>query len=99
MDVTKGPHGPSGGLPPEGARAADRRSRFRARHWVRSVLGALGRLLGLGGLLAAAHPVAHAVDLPPDRAEAMFHLYDGDGMRAGGPALLVRKSLLDTVSL
>jgi hypothetical protein len=27
------PHAPSRGLPPEGARAADRRSRIRARPW------------------------------------------------------------------
>ncbi len=29
----------------------------------------------------------------------MFHVYDGGGVRATGPALLVRKSLADRVSL
>jgi Protein of unknown function (DUF3570) len=65
-------------------------------------LRALGRLLAplaslLGGLLASGG--AKAVDLPQDRAEALFHLYDGGGVRAYGPALLVRKSLADKVSL
>ncbi len=50
-----------------------------------------------GGVLAAA--TARAVDLPEDRAEAMVHVYNGGGVRATGPALLVRKSLADRVSL
>jgi hypothetical protein len=52
---------------------------------------------GLGSLLAAGS--AAAVDLPEDRAEAMYHLYDGGGVQASGPALLIRKSLADRVSL
>ena len=36
---------------------------------------------------------------PRTRAEAMFHVYNGGGVTATGPALLVRKSLADTVSL
>jgi Protein of unknown function (DUF3570) len=59
----------------------------------------LGRVLGLGGGLFGAVVPAQAVDLPPDHAEAMFHLYDGGGVQAAGPALLVRKSLFDKVSL
>ena len=50
----------------------------------------------LGGLLAASPAVA--VDVPPDRAEVLFHVYDGGGVTATGPALLVRKSLADRVS-
>ncbi|WP_374569073.1 DUF3570 domain-containing protein [Ideonella sp.] len=42
---------------------------------------------------------AHAVDLPPDHAEAMLHVYDGGGVLAAGPAVLIRKSLFNTVSL
>lgn len=58
----------------------------------------LARLAGLlGGLLAGTG--APAVELPEDRADAMYHLYDGGGVRAQGPALLVRKSLADKVSL
>lgn len=56
------------------------------------------RLAGLlGGVLAASG--ARAIDLPEDRAEAMAHVYDGGGVTASGPALLVRKSLADRVSL
>lgn len=56
------------------------------------------RLLALlGGVLAATG--ARAVDLPEDRAEAMIHSYSGGGVKANGPALLVRKSIADKVSL
>jgi hypothetical protein len=51
----------------------------------------LGSLLAVGG--------ARALDLPADKAEAMFHSYSGGGVTANGPALLVRKSVADTVSL
>jgi hypothetical protein len=51
----------------------------------------------LGGLRAGG--AAHAVDLPEDRADAMIHVYDGGGVRATGPALLVRKKLNDSISL
>lgn len=69
--------------------------------WLRraaQVLGPLLKGLGLAGGALLAHP-ARAVDLPEDRAEAMFHAYNGGGVRATGPALLVRKSLADKVSL
>ena len=59
---------------------------------------ATARLLGaLGGLLATGH--AHAAELPEDRADLMLHSFDGGGVTACGPALLVRKSLLNKVSL
>ncbi len=59
---------------------------------------AAARLLGaLGGLIAAGH--AQAVDLPENRADLMYHVYDGGGVEASGPAVLVRKSLLNKVSL
>lgn len=51
----------------------------------------------VGGALAGG--AAQAVDLPEDRAETMYHLYDGGGTRASGPAVLIRKSMLDRVSL
>lgn len=51
----------------------------------------------LGGVFAAAG--AHAVDLPEDRVEMLYHSYTGGGVTANGPALLVRKSVLDKVSL
>lgn len=57
-----------------------------------------GSLAGLvGGALSAAP--AGAATLPEDTAETMYHLYDGGGLQASGPALLVRKSLFDKVSL
>ena len=52
----------------------------------------------LGGLLAGS-AATHAATLPEDKAEAMFHTYDGGGVKANGPAFLVRKSLVDRVSL
>jgi hypothetical protein len=51
----------------------------------------------LGGALAT--HTAGAAQLPEDRADAMVHVYDGGGVRASGPALLVRKNLADKVSL
>jgi hypothetical protein len=51
----------------------------------------------VGGALAAGS--VQAVDLPEDRAETMIHVYDGGGTRAWGPAVLVRKSMLDRVSV
>jgi hypothetical protein len=62
---------------------------------LRRLLAVLGGLLG--GLFAATS--ARAVDLPEDRAEALFHSYSGGGVTANGPALLVRKKILDKVSL
>jgi hypothetical protein len=59
------------------------------------VLRALAGLVG--GMLAASG--ARAVTLPEDSAEALVHVYDGGGLRASGPALLVRKSIADKVSL
>ena len=52
----------------------------------------------MGGLLAGA-TATHAATLPEDKAEALYHSYDGGGVKATGPALLVRKSLADKVSL
>jgi hypothetical protein len=42
---------------------------------------------------------AAAATLPEDRSELIYHSYDGGGVRASGPALLVRKSIADKVSL
>jgi hypothetical protein len=58
--------------------------------WKR-LAGLLGSLLAVGG--------AKAVDLPPDEADAMVHVYDGGGVRASGPVMLVRKKLADRVSV
>lgn len=58
----------------------------------------LQRVAGLAGGALAAAPAA-AVDLPANKAEALLSFYDGGGVEATGPALLVRKSLADKVSL
>ncbi len=59
---------------------------------------ATGHLLGaLGGLLASGH--AQAAELPEDRADLMLHSFNGGGVNAWGPALLVRKNILNKASL
>ena len=59
---------------------------------------ASARLLGaLGGLLATGQ--AQPAELPEDRADLMLHSFDGGGVSAWGPALLVRKNLLNKASL
>jgi hypothetical protein len=72
--------------------------RAGARHRIRLPYAAGAHLLGLlAGVLASGS--ARAIELPEDRADLMYHYYDGAGTKAYGPALLVRKSLLDKVSL
>jgi hypothetical protein len=75
---------------------ASRRVGARALPYV-----AAAQLLGLViGIIGPHGPSAvQAVPLPENRADLMFHSYDGGGVKATGPALLVRKSLLDRVSL
>ncbi len=41
---------------------------------------------------------AHAAVLPDDRADAMYHSYDGGGLEVNGPSYLVRKGFKDKVS-
>ena len=54
----------------------------------------------LGGAMAGtAATQASGAALPADTAELLIHDYDGGGVKATGPALLVRKSIADKVSL
>jgi len=62
-------------------------------------LGARWRELLGGAMAGSAATQASAATLPEDKAEAIYHVYDGGGVKATGPALLVRKSLADRVSL
>lgn len=58
------------------------------------------RLVGLGcasALLAAG--TAQAGVLPEERADAMYKMYDGGGLKIDGPAVLVRKNFADKVSV
>lgn len=83
------------------------------RRWTRASLAVVRRCLRalrprpvhavqaaglLGGALASGVAGA-APNLPEDRADAMFHVYDGGGLRAYGPAFLVRKKFADSVSV
>lgn len=89
---------------PAFGRSALARLRGIVSRCIRALTGArvqpadCARLAGLlGGVLAAAS--ADSAELPEDRADTMFHLYDGGGVTALGPAVLIRKSLFDSVSL
>ncbi len=42
---------------------------------------------------------AQATVLPEERADAMYHRYDGGGVTIDGPSLLVRKNFRETVSV
>lgn len=55
------------------------------------------RLPLLALLLASA--ASQAAVLPADRADVMYHSYDGGGVKIDGPAVLVRKSVSEDVSL
>lgn len=85
------------GLAPSPAGHVPRRGRRRDRlaawlaHVSPRIAGALGGVLAVGG--------AKAVDLPENKAEGVFHVYSGGGVRATGPAFLVRKNLGDRWSL
>lgn len=88
------------------ARALWRRSVVHAWRGLLRLLAALRRHRAhaaqaaglLGGALAGG--VAHAAPtLPEDRADAMYHVYDGGGLKAYGPAVLVRKKLGENLSL
>jgi len=60
----------------------------------------IGGLVAL--LMAAAGSglgVVEAAVLPEDRSDLMYHYYDGGGVTVSGPAVLVRKSIGDSVSV
>ena len=59
---------------------------------------ALPALLLLATLLLIALPLA-AATLPEDRADVLYHGYDGGGLEVTGPSVLVRKAYQDKVSL
>lgn len=42
---------------------------------------------------------AHAAVLPEQRADALYHRYEGGGMTIDGPSVLVRKNIAERVSL
>jgi hypothetical protein len=58
----------------------------------------LSRFVITLGLLAFG-PAALATVLPEDRADVLYHRYDGGGVTIDGPSFLVRKSIGEKVSL
>ena len=50
-------------------------------------------------LLALVPCFANAAILPEDRADVMYHGYDGGGLEVSGPSVLVRKGFNDKVSV
>ena len=58
----------------------------------------LRRWLIFGGALSVCLPLAAAV-LPEDRADVLYHAYDGGGVEISGPSLLLRKTFKDLFSV
>jgi len=56
-------------------------------------------LSGLTTLLLLFPLLNQAAVLPEDRADALYHRYEGGGVVIDGPSILVRKSFKDTVSV
>lgn len=50
-------------------------------------------------LLLSASNLLYAVVLPEERADAMYHRYDGGGMVIDGPSILVRKNIAEKYSI
>ncbi len=57
------------------------------------------KLLRRAALLLLVPGVASAAILPADRADVMYHGYDGGGLEVSGPSVLVRKGFKDKVSV
>jgi len=75
-------------------------SAFRYRRRRLTPAGVLGRALSFGvglALVLVAGDTDGAI-LPEDRADAMYHSYDGGGLHVHGPSVLVRKAYKDKVS-
>ncbi|BFM05890.1 DUF3570 domain-containing protein [Halioxenophilus aromaticivorans] len=59
---------------------------------------ALGALF-VGTVALVLATSAGAAVLPEDRADILYHSYDGDNVKIDGPSVLVRKNVADTVSV
>jgi hypothetical protein len=57
------------------------------------------KVLMLVASVAAFAPAAHAAVLPDDRADVLYHRYDGGGVTIDGPSLLVRKKFAEKYSV
>ncbi|MGC3980280.1 MAG: DUF3570 domain-containing protein [Steroidobacteraceae bacterium] len=57
-------------------------------------------ILGLAALLLLSVSItSHAGVLPEDRADMLYHVYDGGGVEVSGPSLLVRKKFGESVGV
>ena len=63
-----------------------------------AVVAAIRALLLTLALCLSAPPLV-ASTLPEERADALYHRYEGDGVVIDGPSLLVRKNFKETVSV
>ena len=57
------------------------------------------RLFALASLALAASGVAYAAVLPDDRADVLYHRYEGGGVTIDGPSLLLRKKFAEKYSV
>ena len=57
------------------------------------------RRIHLIAVLLLAFGVTHAGVLPDDRADALYHIYDGGGVTIDGPSILVRKKVGKSLSV
>jgi hypothetical protein len=53
----------------------------------------------VGTLMLTLAPVADAAVLPDDRADVLYHRYDGGGVTIHGPSVLVRKKMAEKYSV
>ena len=81
--------------------ATDLMSAWIRRDRALTPAGLLGRGLAflLGCLLVLASAESQGVILPEDRADAMYHSYDGGGLKVDGPSILVRKAYKEKFSV
>lgn len=68
----------------------------RSTHWL---FTRVFRHAGMLVILLAGVPSVWAVTLPEDRTDLMYHYYKGGDVTVSGPALLVRESAGDSVSV
>ena len=57
------------------------------------------RLFPVTALLVAISGSGYGVVLPEERADVMYHRYEGGGVVVDGPSLLIRKNFAETLSL
>ena len=57
------------------------------------------RTTACAAIALLAHGVAHAAVLPDDRADVLYHRYDGGGVTIDGPSVLLRKKFAEKYSV